>query len=102
MDCTFVGNTCTRCGRPSLRPDLARNCRPGLGDMIASGLDAVGITKARVQAVADAVGIEDCGCEQRQQLANRLGHLLGIGTPLDGSATTEPQGDAHAETQGRQ
>jgi hypothetical protein len=68
--------------------------------MIASGLNAVGITKARVQAVSDAVGISDCGCEQRQQWLNQAGYALGIGTPLDGSATTEPQGDAHAETRG--
>ena len=99
MDCTFVGNTCTRCGRLSLRPDLPRNCRPGLGDMLHAGLSAVGITPERVSA---ALGVEDCGCEQRQQLVNKLGYALGIGTPLDGSATTEPQGDAHAETQGRQ
>lgn len=27
-DCVFEGNTCARCGRVTLRPDLPRNCRP--------------------------------------------------------------------------
>jgi len=35
----------------------------GLGDTVAKGLAAVGITKERVQAV---VG-EDCGCPERQE-----------------------------------
>lgn len=53
---------------------------PGLGDMIAAGLDAVGITKERVQAVASTVGIKDCGCGSRQKAANELGRkYLGIG-----------------------
>ena len=41
--------------------------RPGLGDMVASGLAAVGITKDRAQAVANAVGVSDCGCAGRQE-----------------------------------
>jgi hypothetical protein len=54
--------------------------KPGLGDMIAAGLDAVGITKERVQAVASTVGIKDCGCGSRQKAANELGRkYLGIG-----------------------
>lgn len=53
--------------------------RPGLGDMVAAGLDAVGITKDRVQRLANAVGIKDCGCKQRQQALNRAGRLVGIG-----------------------
>jgi hypothetical protein len=80
-------------------PHLARNCRPGLGDRVHSALAAVGITPERVSA---ALGVDDCGCEQRRQLLNQAGYAIGIGTPLDGSATTEPQGDAHAETQGPQ
>lgn len=56
--------------------------RPGLGDMVAAGLDAIGITKERVQAVASVVGIKDCGCQQRQQKMNSWGAKhLGIGTP---------------------
>jgi hypothetical protein len=52
---------------------------PGLGDMVAAGLDAVGITKDRVQAIASAVGIKDCGCKQRQQAMNEFGtKFLGL------------------------
>jgi hypothetical protein len=53
--------------------------RHGLGDMVASGLSAVGITKQRVQAVASAVGVKDCGCSQRQEALNELGRKIGIG-----------------------
>jgi hypothetical protein len=54
--------------------------RPGLGDMIASTLGAVGITKQRVQALASRVGVKDCGCSKRQKAANELGRkYLGIG-----------------------
>ena len=53
--------------------------RPGLGDMVAAGLSSVGITKDRVSAV---VG-RDCGCADRQEWLNRLGHKLGIGRPVD-------------------
>lgn len=54
--------------------------KPGLGDYIAAGLDAVGITKERVQALASKVGIKDCGCGKRQEIANELGaKYLGIG-----------------------
>ena len=52
--------------------------RPGLGDMVASGLAAVGITKERVQAVANAVGVKDCGCAKRQKALNKLGEKLGL------------------------
>ncbi len=54
-------------------------CRPGLGDMVASGLAAVGITKERAQAVASAVGVKDCGCKKRQEKLNELGRRIGIG-----------------------
>lgn len=50
--------------------------RPGLGDMVAAGLSAVGITKERV---ANAFGVKDCGCRKRQEQLNRLGKRLGIG-----------------------
>ena len=57
-----------------------RHCaKPGLGDMVATGLSAVGITKERVQAVANAVGVKDCGCSGRQQRLNELGRKFGIG-----------------------
>jgi hypothetical protein len=48
--------------------------------MVAAGLSAVGITKDRAQAVAQAVGLQDCGCEERQRRLNELGKKLGIGS----------------------
>lgn len=50
--------------------------RPGLGDMVAAGLSAVGITPERV---SKALGVKDCGCKKRQQQLNDLGRRLGIG-----------------------
>lgn len=81
--------TCALCGRPcpdQAKPHLGRCAceapKPrGLGDMVADGLAAVGITKERAQAVAAAVGIKDCGCQGRQEALNRAGQWLGIGTP---------------------
>ena len=49
--------------------------KPGLGDMVASGLSAIGITKGRVSA---AVG-KPCGCAKRQAALNELGRRIGIG-----------------------
>ena len=43
--------------------------RKGLGDRVADGLAAVGITKERVSKL---VG-KDCGCAKRQEALNRLG-----------------------------
>lgn len=55
--------------------------QPGLGDMVAAGLSAIGITKERAQAVASAVGVKDCGCRQRQAKLNELGSkYLGLPT----------------------
>jgi len=59
--------------------DEGPNKQPGLGDIVAAGLDAVGITKERVQAVASAVGVKDCGCKKRQEKLNELGRKFGIG-----------------------
>lgn len=73
---------CRVCGAAVSAAHVRRNCRPGLGDMVAAGLDAIGITKDRVQAVASAVSVKDCGCKQRQQKMNSWGAKhLGIGTP---------------------
>jgi len=49
--------------------------KPGLGDMVAAGLSAIGITKERVSAVVGG----DCGCQQRQEALNELGRKIGIG-----------------------
>ena len=57
---------------------LQPTAAPGLGDMVAAGLAAVGITKERVQAVANKVGIKDCGCKKRQAALNRAGQYLGL------------------------
>jgi len=48
---------------------------PGLGDMVAAGLSAIGITKERVEAV---VG-RPCGCSKRAEALNALGRKIGIG-----------------------
>jgi hypothetical protein len=49
--------------------------KPGLGDMVAAGLSAIGITKERVSAVVGG----DCGCAKRQEALNELGRKIGIG-----------------------
>lgn len=72
---------CIRCRRPTKWPKAARNCIAGAGDAVELALSVVGITKARAQAVANAVGFEDCGCVERQQQLNEFGYRLGIGTP---------------------
>lgn len=86
-----VGNRCQcrKCGKVIKRPanhgtaPVPHGClgpqKAGLGDMVAAGLDAVGITKDRVQAVARRVGIKDCGCRKRHQRLNEIGRKLGIG-----------------------
>lgn len=78
---------CVLCGDPS--PDQSQphlgQCRcdtgRGLGDMVADALASVGITKERAKAMANAVGIKDCGCGKRQKTWNEAGWRLGIGTP---------------------
>ena len=82
LDCDGVHCTCRACGKRLTlsRPGRAAHlCRGrGLGDMVADGLAAVGVTKERVQAVASAVGISDCGCAKRQAALNRVGEALGL------------------------
>jgi hypothetical protein len=58
----------------TLHPSYPRRA-PGLGDMVAAGLEAVGITKERVSA---AIG-RDCGCKGRQEALNAIGRRIGIG-----------------------
>ena len=54
----------------------------GLGDMASDALGAIGITKERAQAVANKLGIRDCGCTKRQKWMNEAGQKwLGIGAP---------------------
>lgn len=55
--------------------------RPGLGDMVASGLASVGITKDRVSR---AIG-RPCSCPERQAALNKIGHkYLGFPTGTRG------------------
>ena len=48
--------------------------RPGLGDAVAAGLAAVGITPERI---TKATG-KPCGCGKRKRALNRLGRRLGV------------------------
>ena len=56
-------------------PAYPRERKSGLGDMVASALSAVGITKERV---SKAIG-KPCGCAKRQEALNALGRRMGIG-----------------------
>lgn len=44
----------------------------GAGDLIAVGLEAVGITKQRADRFAKAIGFSGCGCDSRQRWFNEL------------------------------
>jgi hypothetical protein len=61
---------CRSCGAP-----------PGLGDYVHAALSAVGITPERVSA---AMGVNDCGCDERREWLNQVGHAVGIGSPPEG------------------
>ena len=81
MTCDFKDGKCVRCGTVREPPYPRRRCVVGLGDMVEAGLESVGITKARAEAVASAVGVSDCGCSHRQQALNEWGYAVGIGLP---------------------
>lgn len=49
--------------------------RPGLGDMVAGGLSALGVTEERVSKLVGG----DCGCSKRKEFLNQLGRRFGIG-----------------------
>ena len=89
--CTFATiepgmQRCTVCGALARHHNthIYSECRGpqpmGLGDMVAAGLSAVGITKERVSAV-----VGDCNCEQRQEALNEFGRAIGIGRAPDGT-----------------
>lgn len=79
--CWFTDNgaelVCESCGRVILKtgdtfaglPFLSCPQRPGLGDYVASALDAIGITKDRVEAIVGG----PCGCPERQAAMNDFG-----------------------------
>ncbi len=78
-NCTFADDRCTVCGAPRINArQLCGTWRPGLGDYVHDAFAAVGITPERVAA---ALGVDDCGCEERRELLNRVGQSIGIGTP---------------------
>jgi hypothetical protein len=84
--CVFDGRRCITCGALQVnRQQLCGQWKPGLGDVVASSLSAIGITKDRVSKLAGG----DCGCNKRQEALNKLGHKLGIGSPTpSGPAAT--------------
>ncbi len=55
--------------------------RPGLGDLVAAGLDAIGITKERVNRMVGG----DCGCGKRQAALNAAGAKW-LGLPAGSTA----------------
>ena len=78
--CTFKGDRCVVCGARQINKRQACGVfKPGLGDMVATGLSAVGITKERVSKILG----RDCGCPKRQEALNKFGRIIGIGGPLD-------------------
>lgn len=100
-DCDLSTGTCPLCGFQSASP-IYRNCPAvqkssvgvppaGLGDFVAAGLAAIGITKERAQAVASAVGVHDCGCQKRQAALNAAGAKY-LGLPP--GSTARPTSDS--------
>jgi hypothetical protein len=81
MDCDIDAASlcCRACGARVSGPHVRRNCGTfptpaGLGDMVAAGLSAIGITKERVEAVVGG----PCGCDGRQAAMNAAGAWLGM------------------------
>jgi hypothetical protein len=60
---------------PRARDSDNKRQQLGLGDMVAAGLSAIGITKERLAVILGG----DCGCSQRQKVLNALGRRIGIG-----------------------
>lgn len=76
---------CTRCGlvtgkTPHQFEFIRHECPIlGVGDYLAHGLAAFGITKERVAWVRGLFGQEGCGgCPERQEALNELGEKLGL------------------------
>lgn len=78
---------CRVCGQSVSSANVRRNCRPaltpssGLGDYVAAGLAAVGITKERVAAVIGS----PCRCGERQAALNAAGAKY-LGLPAGSTA----------------
>lgn len=63
---------CRVCGARVSAAHVRRNCgtpAPGLGDLAAGALAAVGITKERVEAIVGG----PCGCDERAAAMNAFG-----------------------------
>ena len=76
-ECDFSsGLVCPACGYRARHANTHRICRPVptpppfmLGDAVAAGLSAVGVTKELVSAIVGG----DCGCQGRQSWMNEVG-----------------------------
>lgn len=82
---------CRVCGAAVSASHVRRNCGPpptmpaaGLGDYVAAGLSAIGITKERVEAVVGG----PCGCDGRQAAMNAAGAKW-LGLPPGSTAPAE-------------
>lgn len=95
--CQSVDGVCSQCGK-AVPPGLFRRCgredRPpktphlasrdvrieahGLGNLVESALEEVGITKNRWIAFKQKMGLPaTCGCSRRKEYLNKLGAELG-------------------------
>jgi hypothetical protein len=91
MKCDIDGESllCRRCRCRVSGAHVRRNCGPpaaGLGDMVAAGLSAIGITKERVEAVVGG----PCGCDGRQAAMNAAGAWLGMSPGSTAGPTIDP------------
>lgn len=89
MTCDIDPETllCRRCRCRVSSPHVRRNCgtpAPGLGDLAAGALAAIGVTKDRVEALVGG----PCGCDERQAWMNAAGEKW-LGLP-PGSTATPP------------
>jgi hypothetical protein len=82
---------CRVCGARVSGPHVRRNCgppAPGLGDLAAGALAAVGITKDRVEAIVGG----PCGCDERQAWMNAAGEKwLGLSPGSPAPPPVDPQ-----------
>lgn len=83
MTCDGDQCACPYCGAKAKKPArgfvlhgcIHRPTKQGLGDMVAGGLSALGITEERVSQLVGG----DCGCSKRKEFLNKLGRRIGIG-----------------------
>lgn len=85
--------TCSECGRVVKskyttasancpKPKIAERYQPprnliNVGDIVASALEKIGVTKALVEKVTGTQGEPGgCGCEQRQDTLNQVGYVV--------------------------